>query len=166
VPNLLEEAKRKLLSTKYRHAGEQEDDLMRLLVYVGEYQKDLLAWEFVEHQNGFVDPRKRAGLIYLSQWPDEAWNILENLIISVNPDDRDLACEVLMDIGGERASPLIKLLLKDPYPYIQFEACDYLMDTYSTDVVETLKQLSNHELDQVRKQAQMRLNKISKGTVE
>jgi hypothetical protein len=156
----LEDAKRKLTTTKYRHAGEQEDDLMSLLEDMSEHQTDLLRWEFVEHQIGFVDPRKQAGLIYYSQYPDETWSILEKLIKSKNPDDRDTACEVLMEIGGERANQLIKPLLNDPYPYLQFEACDYLKDIFLTDVVATLQQLLINENDRVRKQAQNKLDAL------
>jgi hypothetical protein len=156
----LEDAKRKLTSTKYRDAGEQEDDLMRLLEDMGEHQTDLLRWEFAEHQIGFVDPRKQAGLIYFSQYPDETWSILEKLIGSKDPDDRDTACEVLMEIGGERVNQLIKLLLKDPYPYLQFDACDYLKDIFLADVVETLQQLLKHENEKVRKQAQSKLDAL------
>ena len=87
--------------------------------------------------------------------------IIEKLIRSDDPDDRDTASEILQEINTPRSYELMRLLLKDDYPYLQLDACDFLIEKYPVEVEKTLQKLSNHENENVREAANKRLQKIN-----
>ena len=149
-----------LLSTKrYRHAGEEQDDLEMLLASVGPYRQELLRWELEEGKR-FVDPRKQAGLTLFRENPSQVWSILEKLVASSDPDDRDTACETLQEINEPRAYPLVKPLLHDQYPYLQLEACDFLKNIYPDEVTRTLTELLQNPNESIQIAAKELLSKL------
>jgi hypothetical protein len=161
MENFLEIAKQQL-SQRFVDAGPESDVLESLLEVSGDYRMELLKWVMKDKKIAFVAPRKRAGLEFVKNAPDEGWKILEELIFSSDPDDRDTAFEILEELNDPRSPKLIKLLLNDEYPSIQFEACDYLSDIFPKDVKRTLKELLKHQYSFVREAAEKRLKVMDK----
>jgi hypothetical protein len=141
-----------LKQERYRHAGEEQDQFEVLLESAGSFRSEFLRWVF-EKYAGFVDTRKQAGLCYFQENRDEALSIIQKLIHSEDPDDRDTANEVLQQIKIPQSYGLVKILLDDKYPYLQFDACEFLREKYPADVKKTLLKLLNHEIINVRETA-------------
>lgn len=95
-----------------------------------------------------------------------AWNILESMIISSDPDDRDTALELLIQSNHPRSHELAKPLLEDQYPYLQFDAADFLQSVYPCEVRSMLKTLMGHDTVWVRQAAQERLGKYASSGIE
>ncbi len=112
----------------------------------------ILKWIFTEYK-GYTYTRARAGIRYYTNAPSDAWPVIEQLVLSSDPDDRDTALEVLKMSGDPRALDLAKLLLKDPYPYLQLDAADYLRALYPDEVAVVLRDLLNHKDKRTRETA-------------
>lgn len=133
--------------------GESEWEMIReALEKEPEKSSRILEWVFREH-HGYIQTRSAAGLYYYRQHPSSAWSILEQLVSSRDPDDRDTALTVLASIGSDKGYQLVYPLLRDPYPYIQLEAARFLAAAYPDEVRTTLAQLSNHREGWVREEA-------------
>jgi hypothetical protein len=120
---------------------------------------DVLHWIFVEHK-GYTDIRAKAGIEYLIIAPEKGWTILESLISSKDPDDRDVAIVVLQNLDDPKAKELAKVILYDVWPYLQFEAIEFLMDTFPIEAKIVLANLCNNEQEWVRKEAYRILQEI------
>jgi hypothetical protein len=154
----LTKAKVRLSTSHYLHAGEEQDDLTMLLKEVeGTQREELLRWVLEDHVTGFVDARKMAGLELVRESPSQTWNILKKLLNSDNPDDRDTASEILQEINTPDIYPLMKPLLYDRYPYIRFDACDFLKDIYRDEVIVSLRQMLSDPDERTRNAAKKRL---------
>lgn len=120
----------------------------------------VLKWIFVEHK-GYVEPRARAGLKFVQRNPVEGLTVIEQLIGSSDPDDRDAAVTVLERYGQASVFHLAKPLLIDRYPYLRFEAIELLGDIYPEEVKASLRELAEHETEKwVREAAQNQLRKM------
>jgi hypothetical protein len=159
--NFLEKAQIEL-SRRFYHAGEEQDVLEELLKTSGNNRLALLKWEMKDHVRGFVDARKQAGLEFVKLSSKEGWEILEQLISSDNPDDRDTAGSIFEGLNDSRSYPLMKPLLDDKYPSLQLDACDFLKDEYPKEVKETLNKLLLDEREPVREAAKKRLQELNK----
>jgi hypothetical protein len=84
----------------------------------------------------------------------QGWFILETLINSRNPDDRDTGLTVLGRSGNADKYYLAKPILNDPYPYLQFDAVELLQKIYPEEVKSILWSLATHETVWVRENAQ------------
>jgi hypothetical protein len=113
----------------------------------------ILEWIFAEHK-GYIEARARAGLKFLEKNPMQGWFILETLINSRNPDDRDTGLTVLGRSGNADKYYLAKPILNDPYPYLQFDAVELLQKIYPEEVKSILWSLATHETVWVRENAQ------------
>ncbi|PKO11976.1 MAG: hypothetical protein CVU39_26650 [Chloroflexi bacterium HGW-Chloroflexi-10] len=156
MKTFMEMAKQRL-SQRYVNDIAEQDTLEALLEMSGGQRMELLKWVMKDKKNGFLAPRKQAGLEFVKNAPDEGWGILEQLIRSDNPDDRETACEILEEFRDPKSYQLIKMLLDDEYPSLQFDACDFLSDIFSQDVIRTLTGLTQHENKIVREAAEKRL---------
>lgn len=143
--NLQETFKQK----RYRSDVQEEDQFQTLLQSTGSFRSEFLRWVFEEYV-GYTATRKQAGLYYFQQDPEEVLSIAQKLIHSEDPDDRDTASEVLQEIKIPQSYELVRFLLNDKYPYLQFDACEFLQEKYPAEVEETLIKLSKHELSHVR----------------
>jgi len=156
MEDFMEMAKKKL-SQQYINDIAEQDAFNSLLEMSCEQRMELLKWVMKDIKGGFVALRKQAGLEFIKNFPDEGWRILENLIRSDDPDDRETACEILEELQDPRSYHLIRELLDDKYPSLQFDACDFLLDTFPQDVKNTLTRLAKHENKIVREAAEERL---------
>lgn len=112
----------------------------------------VLQWIFREYK-GFTYYRSRAGVHYVSTYPADGWTILEELINSKDPDDRDTAISVISEMSDSRGDSLALKLLLDDYPYLQFAAVEMLMKTHRQEVLNVLKELTSHKEQWVREKA-------------
>jgi hypothetical protein len=149
-----------LEQNRYLNAGEEQDHFERLLKQSGPNRAGFVRW-VLEAYKGFIDTRKQAGIYYLHENRDEALLILEKLIHSDDPDDRDTANELLQELNEPFSYELIRILLKDLYPYLQFDACEFLKEKYPEEVRETLKGLLNNNDEQVRRTAENQLKQLN-----
>jgi len=115
-------------------------------------KNEILQWIFCEYK-GFTYYRSRAGVHYVSTYPDKGWAILEELINSEDPDDRDTAISVISEISDSRGDSLALKLLVDDYPYLQFAAVEVLMKTHRNEVLNVLNKLTTHKEQWVREKA-------------
>ena len=92
--------------------------------------------------------------------PLQGWDILENLLKSDDPDDRDTALVIFQEINDPRAYSLVKPLLYDQYPYLRYEACEFLEDVYPDEVVTALKDMLHNPDERVRLTAEKMLAKM------
>lgn len=128
-------------------------------------------FDFVERQEfsrrvfqyliGYTSTRKAAGLLVIKEHPRKGWEILSLLVESSNPDDRDAALEIIQELKDPRGEDLLRRLLSDPYPYIQLDACEYLLFKLPQEVHPILQKLQKHDLDWVREEAENLLNRTS-----
>lgn len=125
----------------------------------------ILEWIFAHHK-GYIGPRARAGLKYLERNPIQGLTVVEHLVGSNDPDDRDTAITVLEQYGVSATFYLVKPLLKDVYTYLQFEAIELLKDVYPDEVKITLQELANHKTARVREAAQKLMLKTDKNIWE
>ncbi len=123
-------------------------------------QRQALMECIFEHSMAFTDTRARAGREAFNGDPTKGWLILERLVNSDDPDDRDAAITLLTEIGGPRAQELAKPILNDSYPYLRFEAIDFLEKVYPDKVIVALQGLLNDEGKRVREEAQKRLTEL------
>jgi hypothetical protein len=149
-----------LEQNRYLNASEEQDHFERLLKQSGPNRAGFVRW-VLEAYKGFIDTRKQAGIYYLHENRDEALLILEKLIHSDDPDDRDTANELLQELNEPFSYELIRILLKDLYPYLQFDACEFLKEKYPEEVRETLKELLNNNDEQVRRTAENQLKQLN-----
>ena len=147
------------MQAAYRTPDEEWEALQSVLVRAGAQADDILKWVLAEAV-GFTDTRAQAGAEFLKRHPVEGWRILEHLITSPDPDDRDVALTLLIDSRDPRAAELVKPVLRDPYRYLQFDAIDFLEQTYPTEVVATLRTLAQDKQEWVREAAQERLRRM------
>jgi hypothetical protein len=101
----------------------------------------ILEWIFSEHR-GYVEPRARAGERFLQRNPTRGWLVLERLLSSSVPDDRDVAITALGRTGERSSYLLARPLLRDAYGYLQFEAVELLMQDYPEEVRPVLQELA------------------------
>ncbi len=109
-------------------------------------------WLFEQH-NGYVDTRTRAGLEFMRSYPDEGWRILERLLVSTDPDDRDTALAVLEALDSNEAACLALALLDDEFPYIALEAAAFVQRFQPAATADGLTRLLKSESSSVREQA-------------
>ncbi len=57
----------------------------------------ILKWAFADHK-GYVESRAHAGLEFFQVNPKEGWSILEWLATSNDPDDRETALSVAIEL--------------------------------------------------------------------
>ncbi len=154
--NFLEEAKQ-LLKQEPRLDEDQWQMLNKLLMGAGDQTDSVLRWVFADHA-GYTEVRVRAGLEFFRRNPAEGWSILEYLVTSDDADNRDTALGVLVASEDPRAPQLARSLLTDPWPYLQFDAADFLEKIYRVDVIATLQVLlKSNEDEWIRDEAQKRL---------
>ncbi len=120
----------------------------------------ILRWVYAELP-GYVWTRMQAGEFFIADFPEEGWQIVERLIQSEDPDDRDTALSLLVKLNDPRGPMLARSMLRDPWPYMQFDAIEYLKNVYPTEAREALLSLLQHEDLRVRKQASSILNEFS-----
>jgi HEAT repeat protein len=153
------------LNRRFLHTGEEMDVLEELLKNSGENRLELLKW-VMKDRIGDTFPRVQAGLEFMKLAPEDGWEILVQLISSNDPDDRDTASWIFEELNDPRSYPLMKPLLDEKYPSMQFDACDFLMDIYPKEVEETLKQLAADENKNVREAAQKRLDELNQRVIK
>lgn len=158
MSDILEEVKKRLLCD-FGNPEHEWQALLNLLERAGTHTSAVLRWIFAEYK-GYTKTRARAGLEFVKGNPIEGWLILEHLIASDDPDDRDTALTVLVMSGDSRAPQLAKALLKDTWPYLQFDAADFLKEIYPTEVNAALQSLLHHDEEWVRDEARRRLAKM------
>ena len=78
--------------------GNESDIVDELLENPPDKVDVTLEWIFSAHK-GYVEPRARAGQRFLERNPEQGWFILEQLMRSSDPDDRDVAVTVLERAG-------------------------------------------------------------------
>jgi HEAT repeat protein len=160
--NILVEAK-ELLRRDYGSPDADWQVISKLLDKAPDQRQRLMEWIFAEHQ-GYVNTRTQAGREILSNDPEQGWRILERLINSEDPDDRDTALTLLAESRDPRAYPLARRILDDPYPYLQFDAIEFLKSIYPVEVAITLRNLSEHKLEWVQDEARGLLLETGKAT--
>lgn len=123
-------------------------------------------WQYIFNQyRGYVDNRVRAGLTVLRMHPSGIWQMLERLVHSDDPDDRDTALQVLIRIADDNAQQLALSLIGDIYPYIAFDAIDFIKDSYQPEARVALERLSRHNEHWAVEAAKDRLMQLDKGSV-
>lgn len=163
MDDILEEAKEHLKG--FGHPREESQMLDSLIEKAGVQTHDLLKWVFAEHK-GYVETRARAGLDILKANPTEGWLILEHLVSSDDPDDRDTALMVLEKSGDPHAAELARPLLEDSYPYLQLDAASFLRETFRAETITMLRKLLKHEKEWVRDAARKLLVEMNEDTKE
>jgi hypothetical protein len=128
--------------------GNESDIVDELLISPPDKVDPILEWIFSAHK-GYVEPRAQAGQRFLERNPKQGWLILERLMRSSDPDDRDVAITVLERAGDKNKFYLAKPLLEDPYPYLQFEGVELLANTFPAEVKAVLQSLLSHEQEWV-----------------
>jgi hypothetical protein len=145
--NIVEVYKQKMQTAPVNGLPDNELDIIEELLENPPNEVDtILEWIFTEHK-GYIEPRARAGLKFLEKNPTQGWLILERLINSSDPDNRDTALTVLGKVSNTDKYYLAKPLLKDPYPYLQFDAVELLLGIYPEEAKSVLWQLANHETE-------------------
>lgn len=124
-----------------------------LLVQFPMEREAITQWLF-EHHRGYVDTRVRAGLELMKHQPTDGWRILEHLISSKDPDDRDTALAVLEIQDHKDAARMAFPLLDDEWPYIKLEAAAFIGRFFPHEAHECLTRLLYHESVSVRERAQ------------
>ncbi len=158
--DLIEKA-RKLLDPE-PYMADQWEMLNQLLCGETESDReDVLFWVFTKHR-GYTYVRMKAGIEFTQRKPEVAWPALEQLIGGPDSDDRDAALSVLAEIKDPRGYPLARPLLNDPYPYLQFDAIDFLQEVYPEEVYAALQGLLENPLEWNRDTARERLEKLRK----
>jgi HEAT repeat protein len=156
--SILEQAQQ-LLHKDYGSPDATWSVIDRLLEEATDQRQTLMEWIFTQHQ-GYVDVRVRAGREVLSDNPEQGWHILEQLLGSQDPDDRDTALTLLSESHDRRAEMLVKPMLNDPWPYLVLNAAEFLKNIYPSEVVATLHKLLQHEQEWVRHQAYSLLDEL------
>jgi HEAT repeat protein len=139
---------------------EQWRRIQAVLPHDAREKTDVLSW-LVEKHKGYVDVRIQAGTVLLREQAEPIWSIIERLITSDNPDDRDVALSLLSQLSSERAHQLARPLLHDTWPYLQLEAAGYLKEIYPAETAHALEPLLQHQEAWVRTAAKSTLDGIS-----
>lgn len=134
--------------------------LTALLEGNDQYRYGIFKWVFTEHQ-GYTRTRAWSGREVFKVNSEEGWSVIDHLILSKNPDDRETAMITIKIFEDPRVPLIIKPLLHDPWPYIQFEAADILKDTYPEEVKSVLHALQHHSEKWVRDAADAMLEDIT-----
>lgn len=143
---------------------EAEWDVINTLLKQSESEADtILRWVFAQYK-GYTDTRARAGFQFLQNNPTEGQHILEHLVSSSDPDDRDTALAVLVALHDINAARLAKSLLHDPTPYLQLDAAEFLWEFFPTEVNACLEKLIEHEVSWVSNAARELLLKRKENT--
>lgn len=149
-----DELREQLLATPDDGLGNREwTTLLRVLNQHPDEATDIYTWMLSNHK-GYIEPRVRAGQALHKIDPGRLRSALEVLIQSSDPDDRDTAVLLLIEFRDLQIYALAKPLLRDQYPYLQFEAIELLKDVYPNDVLATLRELLTHEGKWAREEAQ------------
>lgn len=157
-----QDAKEQLSKGFFRESIHEIEALEKLLSAAGSEKTLLARWEYAENKTGFVEPRSAAGLIFYQDDQEAFWEVTERLIGSEDPDNRDTALTTLGSIHDPRKYALMKLLLDDPYFYIQFEAIEQLIEQFPSEVLELLNRLAQSENPQYRMLALEKLNMLKR----
>lgn len=115
-----------------------------------------MQWVF-EYHTGYTDVRAWAGLAFAKRYPEAGHVILEKLIGRDNPDNRDTALAVLVQLQNPARYELAKPLLQDSWPYLRLEAVDMLKEIYPAETRQALQELQNHPESWVRVEVANRL---------
>lgn len=136
----------------------------RLAVFLTELspnqQLETTKW-ILEEYAGYTDVRVWAGLEYIKREKPKGLAILERLIRSHNPDDRDTALSILSSLQDPEIYKLAKPLMMDTWPYIRINAVDLLRNIYPLEAIAALKTIERHQESWVRKAVRDRLNSMS-----
>ncbi len=145
-----------------RGSPEAEWDVINTLLKQSESEADtILKWVFAQYK-GYTETRARAGFQFLQNNPAEGWHILERLVSSSDPDDRDTALAVLAALHDINAAQLAKPLLNDPTPYLQLDAAEFLWEFFPSEVNACLEKLIEHEVSWVSCAARELLPKLKR----
>ncbi len=143
---------------------EAEWDVINTLLKQSESEADtILKWVF-EQYKGYTDTRARAGFQFLKNNPAEGQRIIERLVSSSDPDDRDTALAVLVALNDINAAQMAKPLLSDPNPYLQLDAAELLWNLFPSEVRACLEKLIEHKVSWVSSAARELLLKMKKDT--
>lgn len=112
----------------------------------------ILEYIFTQHQ-GYVDTRIRAGLRVLQHSPEKGWSILEQLVVSGDPDDRETALSVVSTLQDPYAIELATCLLDDPLPYLRLNAAEFLIPFVPDMVKPAVSGLLENQEEWVRQRA-------------
>lgn len=141
-------------------SAEQEwEVLLDLLKKTEKDREEVLLWVFTSYK-GYNRTRFWAGQEIVNNNITEGWVILEELVASADPDDRDVALMILKTLNDDRVPLIVKSLLFDTWPYLRFDAAEYLKDIYPAEVKSTLELLLSHSEKWVRDSAQTILGTI------
>jgi HEAT repeat protein len=110
---------------------------------------DILRWLFAHHK-GFVEVRARAGADLMRSHRHEVWKLIQDLVKSHDPDDRDTALTLLAQHPSASSFEMARPLLNDPWPYIRLEAVDYLKRVYPFEALQALREFEQHNEEWVR----------------
>ena len=124
-------------------------------------RESVTRWLFEQH-NGYIDTRTRSGLEFIERNPSEGWSILEQLVSSGDPDDRDTALAVLETLGNDDAARLALPLLGDEWTYIKLEAATFVRRFYLAEATKCLKDLLLNKSPSVREEARKLLAEMEK----
>lgn len=149
----------KLLDQDTPNMEQQWNEVKRVISESEPEKNEILQWIFREYK-GFTYYRSRAGVHYVSTYPDDGWAILHEMINSEDPDNRDTAISVISEIRDSRGDSLALKLLSDDYPYLQFAAVEILMKTHRNEVLNVLHELTTHKEQWVREKAYQLLLEI------
>jgi HEAT repeat protein len=153
----IEAVRQVLLSNLY--PADQWQTIESLLAPDHSARRNILGWLLTNHE-GYVEVRVRAGTELLTENPKEAWRIIEDLVKSDDPDDRDTALTLLSQNPSQAGYELARPLLKDPWPYLRLEAVEYLKHVYANEVRQVLSELEQHSEEWVRKAARSSLESL------
>lgn len=145
-----------------RDLGSPDAEWKQIELFLNRHKSEadiLLKWIFAEYK-GYVDTRVRAGSQFLQHNLIEGRRILERLIASPDPDDRDTALSVLASLGDSYAAQQAIPLLRDPNPYLQLDAAEFLWKHFPSEVKVCLEGLIEHEASWIRSAAQQLLAKM------
>jgi hypothetical protein len=142
-----------------QYPGNEWDIVYQILDTHPEEFDEILKWIFTKHQ-GYVHPRVLAGNTYVSRNPHQGFNLIEQLIKSLDPDDRDTGVSVLEETGNIEKYILAKPLLDDKYPYLQFDGIRLLKSIIPKEVKVTLQRLLKHDQEWVIEKAQTELSEM------
>ncbi len=87
--------------------------------------------------------------------------MVEELVKSEDPDDRDTALTLLTQNPTTYSYQLARPLLSDPWPYLRLEAVEFLKRVYPLEARQGLLELVHHNEEWVRKAARKALENLN-----
>jgi hypothetical protein len=104
----------------------------------------ILTWVFTKSL-AFWDTRARAGLLLLSEKESETWQLIEDLVDSIDPDDNGTALTLFEMTHDARGYELARKWLENvnTHPATQLEAIAFLHDRYPEKAKLRLQSLLN-----------------------